>query len=865
MTEHPQKKGDSISFRLTTSIILTVTLVSAISIFIGYMDATRKARIELEKSVEENTSAIAEILQVPLWTYDQETIENIGALYAASRDIVSLTIVDSLGQTLFKTEKKEESNPVFKSRKVMFDGKVAGTVEMGLSFQKHRETIRQILWAGIITMIINLSVLILFTGFFLRRFLKNPLNILSDIVGAYASGNYEYPGQPLPYIEFQPVVDLIKSMGRKILLQIGELRQAEQKYRGIFENAVEGIFQLSLTGEFLSANPSMARILGYDSPSELMKLIKKAGKQCFESREDFRRITTELIHKNELTGFETKGIKKNGESFWASISARAVKDHEGEIEFFEGSIMDISHQKEKEEAERKQKAADAANQAKTLFIAQMSHELRTPLTSLIGMAEMLMETHPTEEQLEHINLLKNSGEYLATIINDILDFSKIEAQQLFLDDIPFDLFMVVEEAIAIINVRAKKKNLPVSFSISADIIRSLSGDPVRLKQILINLLGNAVKFTKEGQVRMAVEKFSEGDAPAAHETLIFRVIDTGIGIPKEKQDIIFESFTQADTFINRQFGGTGLGLSICKRLVRLMGGTIGVESMEGEGSTFFVILPFKKSGKTLQTDSAGQLKFDEESRPITILLADDMEPNRSVFHKYLQKSPVSIVDAANGEEAFEIFKNGTFDLVIMDIEMPVMNGLEATKKIRAWEKDKALKKTPLIFLSAHAFGEQRKECFEAGCNDLLVKPVRKADLLKAVFSIIKREGKDSGCKKEEASQERGLANPVQETPPPAKVLIDLIFKDLIDGFFAYFNETLSKMEMAAAKKNFDDLYRLGHGLKGSARNYEFFYLGDLFFNIEKAAAEKSIEKATLFMSKARQYLETVDVEFVEKD
>lgn len=867
-TKIPKNKGRSISFRLTTSIILTVACVSAISIFIGYMDAKKKARLELEKSVERNTTAIADILQVPLWTYDQETIEDIGNLYSGNEDIVSLTIVDSLGKTLFSTVKKEDGNSVVKTRKVMFDNKVAGVVEMGLSSRKYREAIRQLLWSGIITMVINLSVLILITGFLLRLFLKNPLNILSDIVGSYATGNYETPSVQLPYIEFQPVVDVIRSMGRKIILQIGELKQAEQKYRGIFENAIEGIYQISVTGVFLSANQSMARIMGYDSPDDLIESVKNVSRQCFESKDDFIIINDELKIHDIITGYETKGLKKSGEVFWMAVSVRSVRGTDGQLLFFEGSIMDISDRKKKEEAEKRQKEADAASQAKTLFIARMSHELRTPLNSVLGMTEMLMETELAPDQLEYIKLLQSSGEFLESIINDILDFSKIEAQQLVLDEIPFDLFKTVQEVAALVNVRAREKNLPVTFSIDSGIHRVLDGDPVRLKQILINLGGNAVKFTKTGHVKIEVEKYSHSVHPEAEEHILFKVIDTGIGIPSSKQDAIFESFTQADSFIKRQFGGTGLGLSICKRLVELMGGKLGVDSVEGQGSTFYFSLSFKKSENKLEVEQKSTLHLEESLPPISILLADDIEPNRTVVRRYLQRSPVSIVDAANGLEAYEAYKNGNFDLVLMDVEMPVMSGLEATRKIRLWEIENNMAPRPLLILSAHAFGEQRKQCFEAGCNDLLVKPIRKNDLITAISTIMKSSSAIVSSPVQEIFKDSEIIKPVNGQgieSPKEKVCIDVMFEDLIKGFFEYFEESLAAMRTAVEEKNFDDLYRLGHGLKGSARNYEFFHLGDIFFEIEKAAADKNLDDAVQYLKQARTYLETVEVEFVEKE
>jgi CheY-like chemotaxis protein/HPt (histidine-containing phosphotransfer) domain-containing protein len=389
-----------------------------------------------------------------------------------------------------------------------------------------------------------------------------------------------------------------------------------------------------------------------------------------------------------------------------------------------------------------------------------------------------------------------------------------------------------------------------------------------LKQILINLGGNAVKFTRAGHVKIEVEKYSQVIQQEADEHILFKVIDTGIGIPPSKQGTIFESFTQADSFIKRQFGGTGLGLSICKRLVELMGGTIGVDSIEGQGSTFYFSLSFKKSENKLEVEQTNTLHLEETLPPITILLADDIEPNRTVVRRYLQRAPVTIVEAANGLEAFEAYKNGNFDLVLMDVEMPVMSGFEATRKIRLWEIENHMAPRPLLILSAHAFGEQRKQCFEAGCNDLLVKPIRKNDLINAISAIMKSAPPVFGSAVLGNTKDVEVITPMTSHDiecSKEKVYIDVMFEDLIKGFFEYFEESLAAMKTAADEKNFEDLYRLGHGLKGSARNYEFFDLGDIFFEIEKAAADKNLDDAVQYLKQARTYLETVEVEFVEKE
>jgi PAS domain S-box-containing protein len=835
--------------------------VSIASIFLGYMDARVKAKKELERSVEATTTAIGDVLQVPLWTYDQETIENIGNIYSNNEDIAMLTIVDSLGQTLFHMEKPDQRDSVHKKRTVMFEGKVAGTVDMALSSKKYRNAMKQLLLSGLMTMGINLTVLIIVTGFLLRLFLKNPLNLLSDIVDSYSAGNYA-PTKVQPYIEFQPFVDVLRAMGGRITRQIDELSQAERKFRGIFENAVEGIFQVSPEGKIVSANPSMAIILGYDTPEEMIEKITSLPDQCFADRDDYYRLMEMINRETTIAGIEIQGLKRNGETFWFTVSARTVLDPAGNIHFFEGSIMDISDRKEREEAERRQKAADAANQAKTLFIARMSHELRTPLNSVLGMTELLMDTQLTKDQAEYISLLQSSGEFLESIINDILDFSKIEAQQLVLDSIPFDIYKTVEDAAALLRVRAMEKDLDLIVSIDPDIPPVLDGDPVRLKQILVNILGNAVKFTRQGSVKIEVDRLSFPDKDENSEELMFRVSDTGIGIPESKLDMIFDSFTQADSLINRQFGGTGLGLSICRRLVGLMGGALQVSSTEGEGSTFFFTITLKHSRGRIEPDVNGMRETDLPFPNLNILLVDDIEPNRTVIHRYLQKSSVHIIDAVNGQDAVDKFAMGNYDLVLMDVEMPVMNGLDATRRIRKIEKEKNRLPTPLIILSAHAFGEQREQCFEAGCNALLVKPIRKKDLIKAIVSMIKKEGV-LPVVMNEAPQ---AVNPVEKTRESGteKVVIDVMFEDLLKGFFDYFKETLENMDVAVRDQDFDDLYRLSHGLKGSARNYGFFKLGDIFFEIEKASADRNMDLTVLHMREAVKYLETVEVEFADK-
>ncbi|WP_459923571.1 ATP-binding protein, partial [Desulfatiferula olefinivorans] len=584
--------------------------------------------------------------------------------------------------------------------------------------------------------------------------------------------------------------------------------------------------------------------------------------QCFDDPDDFKRIAETLRDMKTITGIEIRGLKKDKTPFWMSISARAVSDDDGAVRFVEGSIIDISDRKEKEEAEKRQKAADAANQAKTMFIARMSHELRTPLNSVLGMTDMLMETHPSEDQVEYIRMLQSSGEFLESIINDILDFSKIEAQQLILEAIPFDLSKIVSEVKDLVSVRARDKTLAITVDIDPSIHPVLIGDPVRLKQILINLTGNAVKFTREGFVALTVEKCSPSQAPSESEEILFQVKDSGIGIPESKLESIFESFTQADSFVKRRFGGTGLGLSICKRLVELMGGRLTVSSREGSGSVFSFRITLRRSDTTAVSALPAPAMLERQLPPLSILLVDDIEPNRTVIHRFLKNTPVTLFDAENGKEAVDLFFSRPFDLVLMDVEMPVMSGLEATRIIRDRETAMQRPPTPILILSAHAFGEQRRQCYDAGCNDLLIKPIRKNDLISAISALFVPSDTDRGSIPQ---SDHGPETAENLAPPSSReVIIDAMFEDLLDGFFAYFKESLESMDEAIRQNNVDDLYRLGHGLKGSARNYEFHALGDIFFEIEKAAADKNLDDAAFYLARAREYLDRVEVTFVDK-
>jgi PAS domain S-box-containing protein len=523
-------------------------------------------------------------------------------------------------------------------------------------------------------------------------------------------------------------------MARQLTQRRFTEEETEKRHHALMDQLGECYVESDLRGKITFVNKAYCSFYGV-TPEE-----REGGdyKTIFppELAISFAKVYSNVYRTGETAKLDYSMTLHNGKQVFNEQSVSLRRDGLGNPMGFMVILRDCFERKQNEaELVKARLAAEAASKAKGEFMANMSHEIRTPLNGVIGMLELASDTNPTPEQREFLEMAQSAAGSLLGVINDILDFSKVEAGMLELERTEFALAEIVAEAVGIMRITTLKKGLGLSFELAPDVPRFLLGDPVRLKQVLLNLIGNAVKFTQHGQVsvRVQLERIQDGKAG-----LKFSVTDTGIGIPIEKQQVIFEAFSQADASTTRKFGGTGLGLTICARIIQVMGGNIWVESDMGKGSTFHftAVLETTNCASLKPMDSVVGEQSPALSRELKILLAEDNLINQKLAVRLLEKLGHHVVLAVTGVQALSKLKEQSFDLVLMDVQMPEMDGLTATAAVRLREEG-SIVRMPIVAMTAHAMKGDRERCLEAGMDDYVSKPISAATVRAAIERVLK--------------------------------------------------------------------------------------------------------------------------------
>ena len=735
---------------------------------------------------------------------------------------------------------------------------------------------------------------------------------------------------------------------------ITERKRVEDELRKLSQAVVQSPAIVVITdplGNIEYVNPKFSQVTGYDADEALGQnpRILKSGEL---SAETYKQLWATITSGGEWRG-EFHNKKKDGTLYWESALIAPVMDANGRIAHFLAIKEDITERKQAEEALSRAKndlekankqlqealeleskltvQAQTASAAKSQFVANISHEIRTPLNGVVGICELLLETKMTKEQLEYAQTINSSAKALLDIINATLDFSKIESGRMELEHINFNLKDVLEDIISVLTVSAAQKKLALVDIIEPNVPLNLNGDPGYLRQVLVNLIGNAIKFTHEGRIEVKVELVEHLTAVS----LRFSVRDTGIGIPADKTNLLFTAFSQVDATLARKFGGTGLGLAISKGLVEQMGGSIGVKSVHGKGSTFWFIIPFSKqrpdgqlsepssdSGKVAERVVQKHEQYPHGKR-LRILVAEDNMANQMVIVGILEKMGHTAVVVAGGGEAVKSLETIPYDLVLMDIQMPGMDGFEATRRIRAMESERSKERgqrsevgsqkeadpvshqpstishqpfhrIPILALTAHAMPEDREKCLAAGMNGYITKPVSTKSVADAIAGIAfpinaglpsTGPGSTTPATTVAGLAEAGLPiatahqdknNKIQKGEPA--VVFDIkaftdrlsgdnaLIREVVNVFMAETPKNMRALEHAIKQQKKDEAMRRAHTIKGSAANVGGNQFRAVAAKVETVCTAENWREAEVYfprLSKQFEFLERAMREFLK--
>ncbi len=715
----------------------------------------------------------------------------------------------------------------------------------------------QALWTGIIFLLLGVVLLIP-----LVRTIVKPIQQLSRFAEEIGNGNLNQKIEIATSDEigqlalaFSTMVAKLKQTRETLEKRMADLhhsenqlKKSEKKYRHIFENAMEGMFQILLDGTIISANPAIIEMLGYNSFNEIDDHLGNQVIQLFSDSSDGKALLKTIYEKKQVTDYETRFVQKDKKVITVAISVRGIFDSNKQLVMLEGFVLDIMEKKQKEAAERESAAAKAASDAKSTFLATMSHDIRTPLNAVTGFSELLLSLVTDEKQKSYLTAIQSSGKSLLLFINDILDLSKIEAGKLEIRYSPTDIRDLLKEVEQIFALQAKNKDIQFIVDVSNKLPPTLFLDELRLRQILLNLVGNAIKFTDQGSISLSVYALKKTDNSMFDVHI--SVQDTGIGVSKKDMDAIFDSFKQPTGQDSSRYGGTGLGLAICKRLVRLMNGSINAESIEGKGSTFKIIIKDVLSGaKEVQVIKEQIYHEDVKFKSGIALVVDDVDSNRQILKELLNKMNLDVLEAQNGQEAIVISLECQPDIIFMDIRMPVMDGFEAVRQLKI---DQKIYKTPVIGVTASSSGLIPSTIMEKGFNGFLAKPIEAdkllAELLKHLPVTKTDEHKKVSEKREITDEWKTLSGKTLSRLPE---LIRILNSEYMDQWQEF-----------AKRQPIEEVKKFGKDLKDLGREFEINPLVDYgksllvdIDNFDVATMQITINNFLLLRSKIEALIE----------
>jgi len=608
------------------------------------------------------------------------------------------------------------------------------------------------------------------------------------------------------------------------------LRSSEHTFASAIQTSPDSVLITRLSdGKVLRMNEGFTRLSGYRESEAVGKTAEDLN--YWVNPEDRAAFASVLKETGECINQETLFRMKDGRIVPALISGRLIT-YDREPYIF-SITRNISERKQAEEDLKMAKeAAEAANRAKSEFLANMSHEIRTPMNGVIGMTNLALGTDLEPDQREYLDMAKFSADSLMKVINDILDFSKVEAGKLDLESIPFDLGKHVEDTIVSFNARAEDKGLELSFEVAPDVPRVLMGDPSRLRQVLVNLIGNAVKFTDAGRITVRVRP----DILSEDYTVIhIAVSDTGMGIPEHKQQEIFAAFAQADGSTTRRHGGTGLGLAISSQLSTLMGGRIWVESEEGVGSSFHFTVRLGNPTENQKLGPIFEMVGDVPCLGLHILVAEDNAVNQRLTTRLLEQQGQSYKVAGTGNEVLSALQEDRFDMVLMDVQMPEMDGFEATKRIRKSEREQG-GHLPIVAMTAYAMEGDRERCLEAGMDAYLSKPVEPDQIANVIAQLFGKPEKEIPA----ALSCPGVFN---KTELLKRVGGDIeLLEEIYELFVEDCPRMLQEIRRAIEAEDGAGMSRSAHRLKGAVGNFSAKQAVGLAAKLEEMGRSDTLDR-----------------------